>query len=225
MPTDVSTGDRLDPPMTELVRRAQGLAAAKGHAGPRILGITGAPGAGKSTLAQELVDALDGAATYLPMDGFHLAQVELRRLERADRKGAPDTFDGAGFVALLRRIRDATDDIVYAPAFDRALEEPIAGAIPIARDLPLVVTEGIYLLLDRPPWDQVRSLLDEAWYLEPDAEVRVARLIERHVRFGRSPEAAREWVFRSDEANARLVATGRGRADLVVRLDHEGSGP
>jgi pantothenate kinase len=220
MSDHASLDDRLDPPIAELVRRAFDLRRPAGHPeGPRILGITGAPGAGKSTLALALVDALDGAATYLPMDGFHLAQVELRRLGRANRKGAPDTFDAAGFVALLGRLRAATDEIVYAPAFDRALEEPIAGAIPIAREVPLVVTEGNYLLLDSPPWHGVRSLLDDAWYVELDAGVRVGRLIDRHVHFGRSPDAAREWVLRSDEANARLIQTSRGRADLVIRAN------
>ncbi|MET0773263.1 MAG: nucleoside/nucleotide kinase family protein [Candidatus Limnocylindrales bacterium] len=205
------------PSLEDLVARARTLAGAARVSGRRcILGITGPPGAGKSTLALALVEALAGTAIYLPMDGFHLAQVELARLGRADRKGAPDTFDAAGFGALLRRLRDDASGVVYAPAFDRALEEPIAGAIPVAPDVPLVVTEGIYLLLARPPWDQVRPLLDEAWYVELDDEVRVARLIERHVRFGRTPAAAREWVLRSDEANARLVKETRSLADLVV---------
>jgi pantothenate kinase len=206
------------PPIDDLVARASALAAhAAGSGGHRVLGITGPPGAGKSTLALAVVAALGPAAAYLPMDGFHLAQGELDRLGRADRKGAPDTFDAAGFVALLRRLRDDVDDVVYAPAFERTIEQPIAGAIPIARAVPLVVTEGIYLLLDTPPWSAIRPLLDEAWYVDLAADVRVARLIERHVRFGRSPAAAREWVLRSDEANARLVEATRGRADLVVR--------
>jgi pantothenate kinase len=217
MANDPSSEDHPALPMEALVRRARGLLATdEGEPHRRILGITGPPGAGKSTLALALVGALEGAAAYLPMDGFHLAQAELARLGRADRKGAPDTFDGAGFVALLRRLREAGDDVVYAPAFDRGLEEPIAGAIPISRDIPLVVTEGIYLLLPGPPWDQVRPLLDDAWYVDLEPEVRLERLIDRHVRFGRSPVAAREWVFRSDEANARLVEASRDRADLVV---------
>ncbi len=219
-------GNVLDPTMDRLVRRARALMGAEtGDGRTRILGIAGPPGAGKSTLALAIVDALDGAATHLPMDGFHLAQAELERLDRADRKGAPDTFDAVGFVALLRRLRDATDDIVYAPTFDRAIEQPIAGAIPIARGAPLVVTEGNYLLLARPPWDRVRPLLDEAWYVDLDAEVRVARLIERHERFGRSPVDAREWVLRSDEANARLVEGTRRLADLVIRATTEPRDP
>src|SRR2546423_8559252 len=128
----------------DLLARAQTLS---GGAGRRILGITGAPGAGKSTLARRLVDALSGAAVLVGMDGFHLAQAELERLGRAQRKGAPDTFDGHGYLALLRRLRAAPAGVtVYAPRFDRELEEPISGAIPVPADLPLVITEGNYLL-------------------------------------------------------------------------------
>lgn len=185
----------------------------------RILGIAGPPGAGKSTVARRLVEALGGRAVLVPMDGFHLAGAELERLGRAGRKGAPDTFDGAGYVALLRRLREPEPEhAVYAPAFDRALEEPVAGALAVPPDVPLVVTEGNYLLLDEGPWAPVRGLLDEVWFLDLDPEVRVRRLVERHVRYGKPPAYARAWVERSDEANARLVESGRGRADVVVRL-------
>ncbi|WP_405805319.1 nucleoside/nucleotide kinase family protein [Streptomyces sp. NBC_00210] len=182
-----------------------------------ILGITGAPGAGKSTLAAHIVDSLDGLAVLVPMDGFHLAQAELERLGRAGRKGAPDTFDAAGYAALLARLRTpAPDTTVYAPAFDRALEEAVAGSIAVAPDVPLVVTEGNYLLHDEGPWAQVRPLLDEVWYLEIDDAVRVRRLVDRHVRFGKQRPYAERWVHDSDEPNARLVARGRNRADFVV---------
>ncbi len=205
----------FSPPLVDLVARARRLARGVGER--RVLGIAGAPGAGKSTLASALVEELDGAAAYLPMDGYHLAQAELVRLGRADRKGAPDTFDAAGYVALLRRLHDRREGVVYAPRFERAIEEPIAGAIAIDPSTSLVVTEGNYLLLDTPPWSHVRAMLDEAWYLELDDPVRLERLIARHVRFGRTPAVAREWVLRSDEANAALVATTAGRADLIVR--------
>jgi pantothenate kinase len=216
---DIVTIDTpLDPPFGALVARARALAdAASDTRGRRILGIAGPPGAGKSTLARSLVSTVGEAAVYLPMDGYHLAQAELVRLGRADRKGAPDTFDWAGFVALLRRLRAVPDEVIYAPAFVRAIEEPIAGAIPIEPGHRLVVTEGNYLLLATPPWSGLRPLLDEAWYLDLDAAVRIERLIARHVRFGRSPDAAREWVMRSDEANAGLVAGTLVHADLVVR--------
>ncbi|REF35667.1 nucleoside/nucleotide kinase family protein [Thermasporomyces composti] len=200
---------RLD----DLVRRAESLASAGGR---RVLGIVGPPGAGKSTLATILVERLGDRARYVPMDGFHLANVELVRLGRRQRKGAPDTFDGAGYVALLRRLRDPAEETVYAPTFRRDLEEPIAGAIPVPREVPLVVTEGNYLLLDTPPWSEIRHLLDDAWYLDPPEPERLDRLIRRHQRYGKSPEEARAWALGSDQANAELVATSRGRADLVL---------
>lgn len=199
---------------SELIARAAGLAD---RGARRILGIAGPPGAGKSTVAALIADALGPErAVVVPMDGFHLAQGELDRLGRAERKGAPDTFDSAGFLCLLRRLRAPGEITVYAPAFDRSLEEPIAGSIPVDPGVPLVITEGNYLLHDAPEWSAVRSLLDEAWYLAPDEALRVRRLIERHVRHGKDPESARAWVARSDDPNARLVARGRHRADLVV---------
>ncbi|MFD9106351.1 nucleoside/nucleotide kinase family protein [Streptomyces virginiae] len=199
---------------TELVVRAAALA---GRGGRRILGVSGPPGAGKSTLAARLAGELGPrTAVVVPMDGFHLARAELDRLGRADRKGAPDTFDAAGYVSLLLRLRASDGVTVYAPAFDRSVEEPIAGSIPVPPDVPLVITEGNYLLHDAGEWAGVRPLLDEVWYCAPDEDTRVRRLVERHVRHGRAPADARAWVARSDEANARLVALGRHRADLVV---------
>ncbi|QES58222.1 nucleoside/nucleotide kinase family protein [Streptomyces venezuelae] len=202
---------------TELAVRAGELAAPGER---RVLGIAGPPGAGKSTLAARLAAALGPErAVVVPMDGFHLAQAELERLGRADRKGAPDTFDAAGYVALLRRLRAPCTPhgpAVYAPAFDRSLEEPVAASIPVPPDVPLVITEGNYLLHDAGEWAAVRPLLDEAWYLAPAEDLRLERLIDRHVRHGKDPVHAREWVARSDERNARLVALGRHRADLVL---------
>ena len=196
-----------------LVARARALAAGRPRA---ILGLTGAPGAGKSTLAARLVEAVAPAAVLVPMDGFHLADPELERLGRRQRKGAPDTFDAAGYVELLRRLRTRPPEPVYAPVFDRSLEAAVAGAVRVDPGVPLVVTEGNYLLLDDGPWRRVRPLLDEVWFLEIDDEVRVDRLVRRHVEHGKEPAQAVDWVRRSDEANARLVAATRGWADLVV---------
>ncbi|RLK13649.1 pantothenate kinase [Micromonospora sp. M71_S20] len=199
----------------ELVARARALA----EAGPRqLLGIAGPPGAGKSTLAERIVEAVGPTARLVPMDGFHLAQAELHRLGRAERKGAVDTFDANGYVSLLRRLRRLEPTAVYAPAFRRDLEEPVAGSIEVPPSVRLVVTEGNYLLLTATPWDEVRSLLHEAWFLDLDAELRLRRLTARHEAYGRSAEQARAWATGSDEANAALVAGTAHRADLVVRL-------
>jgi pantothenate kinase len=201
--------------LSGLVERAQRLAEPGTR---RILGITGAPGSGKSTLASTLVAALAPDAVLVPMDGFHLANEELIRLGRRERKGAADTFDAAGYVALLHRLRDPGEPVVYAPEFRREIEEPIACAIAVAADVPLVVTEGNYLLVDEGPWSAVRSLLDEVWFLDLQEDVRIERLVARHVDYGKSPADARAWSLGSDQANAVLVDRSRGRADLIVPL-------
>ena len=200
----------------DLVHRAAALAGSGARA---VLGIAGAPGAGKSTVAAAVVQALGDRAVLVPMDGFHLADPVLSDLGRRDRKGAPDTFDAAGFVHLLRRLRDRCDDVVYAPVFVREEEQAVAGALPVPKDVPLVVVEGNYLLLDEGPFAQVRGLLTQAWYLDVDPATRVERLVARHVRHGRTPSAAERWVADTDEPNARLIERTRSRADLVVRLD------
>jgi pantothenate kinase len=194
-----------------VVERVRGLVAAGRRT---MLGITGAPGAGKSTLAAALAGALGMAV--VPMDGFHYADVELARRGLLDRKGAPDTFDAPGYAALLGRVRAGEDDVV-APAFERTLEQPLAGAISVPAYGP-VVTEGNYLLLDEPRWRRVRDQLDVVWHVRVDEEVRRRRLVARHVEFGKPLPAAREWVARVDEPNARLVEAAAGRADAVVDL-------
>jgi pantothenate kinase len=201
------------PDLASLAARAWALAADGQRA---LLGICGAPGAGKSTLAGAIAAALGTTAVLVPMDGFHLANAELERLGRRDRKGAPDTFDAAGFVALLERLRRQTDDVVYAPVFRREIEEAIAGAIMIDRRVPLVITEGNYLLLDQEPWSRIRPLLAACWYIEGPEDERLRSLIARHVEFGKAPDEAHEWVHGSDEANARLIEATRSRADLIV---------
>jgi pantothenate kinase len=203
-PADVSLAD--------LVARVRDLP------GRPVIGICGAPGAGKSTLAERLVTALGADAVLVGMDGYHLAQVELARLGRTARKGAPDTFDAAGYVHLLRRIREQTDEIVYAPEFRREIEEPIAGAVPVRPEHRYVVTEGNYLLLEEAPWREVRALLTETWFLAPDEMVRRDRLIARHRAFGRTVEEARARTLGSDERNAVRINATRRSADLVLSV-------
>ncbi len=185
-----------------------------------ILGITGAPAAGKSTYAERLVAELiaDGLEVALvPMDGYHLAQSALESLGLADVKGAPHTFDAAGFVALLRRLRER-EDTVWAPRFDRQLEDSIAATIGVGPEIDLIVTEGNYLLLDQEPWATGRELIDEVWYIDLSDDVRHARLEARHRHFGRSPEEAHARTYGSDERNAELIASTKPTADAVLNL-------
>jgi len=178
-----------------------------------LLGIVGPPGAGKSTLAAALQSASPVPSQVVPMDGFHLANSELVRLGRSHRKGAPDTFDADGFVALLKRLRQqSVTETVYAPEYRREIEEAVAGAVAIPPTVPLLIVEGNYLLLDEDPWTSIAALLDETWYLNVDNTLRRQRLTARHEHFGRSPQAARAWAEQTDEPNARRIAACKSRA-------------
>jgi len=185
-----------------------------------LLGIIGPPGAGKSTLAERLQALHPGQSQIVPMDGFHLANVELARLGRAGRKGAPDTFDSHGYVAMLKRLHDqGPEDTVYAPVFRREIEEPVAGAIPIFPDTRLLIAEGNYLALAQGGWSQVAGLLHEIWYAQVPEPLRLQRLVARHMHFGRSRQAAEDWVQNTDEPNARLIASTLGRVQYRVLID------
>ena len=185
-----------------------------------VVGIIGAPGAGKSTLAAEFERILAdrGIETALvPMDGFHLSQAELVRLGRRDRMGAADTFDTESYVSTLRTVRSTTADVL-APGFDRDVEEPVPDAIRIPASARVVITEGNWLLLPDDGWDAVAPHLDLTIAVLIDDEVRVPRLVARHVAHGKTPAEATAWVSRSDEANAARVQPTLALADVVVRL-------
>ncbi|WP_153338934.1 nucleoside/nucleotide kinase family protein [Nocardia aurantia] len=192
--------------------------------GRLVLGVAGPPGAGKSTFAAMLRDEIDrqgGApvAGVAPMDGFHFTNAELAARGLAERKGAPDTFDVAGYVNRLRAARDTpTGRALRWPAYDRDLHEPVPDRI-VLDDLRIVLTEGNYLLHDRAGWADVRPCLDEVWYLDAPAELRTERLLDRHRRGGRDAESARDKVTRTDLPNAELVALTRDRADLILHAD------
>ncbi|WP_104140964.1 nucleoside/nucleotide kinase family protein [Arthrobacter sp. ZGTC131] len=188
-------------------------------AGRRILlGVAGAPGSGKSTFAACLAEALGpGSALVVPMDGFHLGNAIIDGTPLKQRKGAPDTFDVGGYVSLLRRLALRDEEVVYAPDFRRSIDEPVAASIAVPAGVPLIITEGNYLLADGPQWQQVRSQLDEVWFVDTPRELRLSRLVERHMLFGMDRPAAEAWASGSDEANARLIEATRHRADRIIR--------
>ena len=183
-----------------------------------LVGITGEPGAGKSTLARVVVGQLGANAVVLPMDGFHLPQARLVELGRRERMGAPDTFDVDRFVRVLTAVR-ADEGRVDAPGFDREIEEPVAGAIRILPAHRIVLVEGNYLLHDEDGWAAVADLLDVTAFIRVDPGIRHERLIARHIAFGKTPDAARAWALGPDEANAALIRAGADRADMHVVVD------
>jgi pantothenate kinase len=185
-----------------------------------LIGIVGKPGAGKSTLSAYLLEELHSSeVTVVPMDGYHLSNAVLQELGRADRKGAPDTFDVAGFASLLQRIRREKSVDVYYPVFDRSIEESIAAQGVVTTETKVVIVEGNYLLHDSGGWEAISELLDELWFIDVDDEKRLERLIARHIAYGKSPADAQSWSRGSDEVNARTIATGRSRAHAVIALD------
>jgi len=185
-----------------------------------LIGIIGKPGAGKSTLSKFLMSKLPKEfVTVVPMDGYHLSNKVLKDLKRADRKGAPDTFDVSGFVSLIKRIRAEQKQNIYYPIFDRAIEESIAAQGVVTSATMVVIIEGNYLLHDEGGWEVVNDLLDESWMVDVDDDKRIARLISRHIAFGKEPEAAKAWAKGTDEVNAQLIERGRNRANFVVAID------
>lgn len=204
------------PGTLESVSAAIDIAAEVAAAGRRtVLGLVGPPGAGKSTVGEEIVRALGGGGLLVPMDGFHMSQPELRHLGRRDRMGAPDTFDVAGLAELLRRLRGGEDEVL-APSFDRDVEEPVSDAISVPVDVPLVIVEGNYLLHDKHGWDRIAPLLDACWYLEVPSALRQDRLVRRRIAHGDDPAHSVGWVTSVDERNARTVEATRRRAHRIL---------
>lgn len=184
-----------------------------------ILGICGAPGAGKSVLADAIAASLGPeTAIVVPFDGFHLASRVLDGTPLAARRGALETFDLGAYRSLIRRLRARDEDVVYAPTFVRGLEEPIASAIPVRREVPVVVTEGNYLLAPDPTLREVRELLDAVWYLDTPPEIRLPQLVARHMEFGKPAADAEAWATGTDQRNAEEIEATRALADRIITV-------
>ena len=199
--------------MEALAARIAALAAPR--AGRVLVGIAGAPGAGKSTLAEALVDRLGPQAALVPMDGFHLDNAILDARGRRFAKGSPDTFDVAGFEAILQRLKAGGEVIV--PVFDRYIDVSRGSARVVPPAARIIVAEGNYLLLRDAPWDRLHALWDLTAFLDvPLAELE-RRLIDRWHHHGLSDEDARRRAFDNDIPNARRVIDGSVAADVVLR--------
>lgn len=184
-----------------------------------IVGICGAPGAGKSVLADALAAQLgEETAVVVPFDGFHLASGVLAGTDLASRRGALDTFDLGAYRSLVARLRARDEDVVYAPTFVRGLEEPIASAIPVPRAIPIVITEGNYLLSPEPTLREVRRLLDAVWFLDTPPEIRLPQLVARHMTFGKPAEEAQAWATGTDQRNAEEIESTRSAADRIITV-------
>jgi pantothenate kinase len=183
-----------------------------------IIGIIGKPGGGKSTLSKYLLKGMDPTlVSVVPMDGFHLSNKVLKELGRSDRKGAHDTFDVKGFTTLIQRIKSDSADPIYYPVFDRSIEESIAAQGVVYPSTRVVIVEGNYLMHDKDGWQEISPLLDQSWYAFLDEDIRISRLISRHIAFGKDPESAKAWAKGSDQVNAELIETGVGRCDFLIR--------
>lgn len=182
-----------------------------------VIGITGKPGAGKSTVTSKLKETIPGERTViLSQDGYHLSNLQLESLGRSNFKGAPDTFDSEGFSKILFRVKSELKNNIYFPVFHREIEESISAEGLITEKTNVVLVEGNYLLFETHGWGEVAKHLDEIWYLQVDDDLRLSRLVARHIEFGKNPQVAVAWAHGSDEANARLIEKARDKANAFL---------
>ena len=188
--------------------------------GPRsIIGIVGKPGAGKSTVVLEIEKKFTpNEVSIIPMDGYHLSNEALIELGRRDRKGAPDTFDTAAFISLITKVKNSPQLDHRFPIFHREIEASVEDEGLVPTSAKIIVIEGNYLFSDEHNWSGVFPLLDHTWYIEIDDEIRMQRLIARHIKYGKTPAAAEAWSRGSDEANARFIEKTSHKAENKIRI-------
>ena len=190
--------------------------------GRLIVAVAGPPGAGKSTMSDYLLHAInkggEAPSIVVPMDGFHLDDAILDRRGLLSRKGSPPTFDCAGFAVLLQRLKQA-DGEVFIPVFDRSLELSRAAASVVGPEHRVLLVEGNYLLLDQQPWSQLAPFFDLTIYLDVPFDELERRLTDRWLGFGFDAETARNRALSNDIPNAELVVAQSRKADFVVVSD------
>jgi pantothenate kinase len=197
------------------------LLATRAAAGGRVIAaIAGAPGSGKSTQAEALVDLLNanqpGLAAVLPMDGYHYDDLHLVPAGLRPTKGAPDTFDVGGLYHTLSRLCAADEDFVAVPVFDRSIEIARAGARLIPASVPVIVVEGNYLLLNRAPWTRLRALFDVAVLVDVPEPVLRARLTARWQHYNLTPDEIAWKLDGNDLPNGRVIMAESTGADYLL---------
>lgn len=200
----------------------------RAQAMPRfLLGIAGPPGSGKSTLAklacriwnEEIKDTTSGAASIVPMDGYHHSNDELLQMGLLHLKGIPATFDSQSFIKKLKEIQSRPEETHYCPRFDRSIEASIADDISVTPEHKVVIVEGNYLLLDEAPWDELSTIFNSIWYIDASESVLLPRLLSRHQAAGKDSAKAREKVESTDLPNARLIEKTKTRADKILTAE------
>lgn len=188
-----------------------------------LLGITGIPGAGKSTLANSLMKNINEIlhkeiAIVVPMDGFHYHNDILVTKGLLAVKGSFKTFDSEKFVALIKKIASEKVEKIYCPAYDRNLHNPVDDSILIESKHKIIIVEGNYLLLDTCPWKELVDLFDESWFIDTPQAISKERLINRHIVTGRSASEAFHKVNSTDTPNAELILQTRYRANKIIMV-------
>ena len=201
--------------MSEIATIAAAIFKRAARSGRFVVAIAGPPGSGKSTLAERLHEVLPDSSAIVPMDGFHFDDIILNRRGLRARKGAPETFDYAGFAALLKRIRAGEPDIAI-PVFDRSMELSRAGAAIVGTGVKFIIVEGNYLLLDEEPWSALGGLFDFSIFVDVPRSELERRLMERWRGHGKSDDDAHDWIASNDLPNIERVLARRRKADLIV---------
>lgn len=198
-----------DADMTDVMTKAAEILSAAADKTRYLVAVAGPPASGKSTLAEQLMVAINRQAgreisTVVPMDGFHLDNDTLTEMGMLARKGAPQTFDSAGYVQLVQHLAQTTQDTLI-PSFDRHLDAVVPDAQCVRADHQILVLEGNYLLLKEAPWSDLHALYDEVLFINPGLEVLEQRLIQRWLDHGLDEQAAQLRARSNDLPNAEYV--------------------